>query len=332
MTVLKHFNAILDWHRQQKSPVSKNLRPGLAPEKFQNKAKHLPFTLPSELKSLYFLHDGIKDNVPLFNSFTFLTFNDAIAEYELACEMAEEFEVPESQDGKKAPKLEDYWKSTWFPVFGFQGDYYLIDTAKGSRSPVYGRSGEEAAVVWYDSLEKMLLTIRTCFEKGAYFYDDDEILSEDHEKANSIREQINSKAFKLEVQSREPSRQELDEQPDGTKRLTSWFEEEGHYIEQFYGPDQRKIGQSEYYQGELMRRDAYEYPAPGEVEITSENLMGMMMTTKTRGKIQPDGSVETTHVQTFMQGQMLFEQDLTKPFDELDWGDDDEDEDEDEEA
>lgn len=331
MTALKHFKAILDWHRNNKTLVSKNLRPALAPEKFQNKAKHLPFTLPADLKALYFLHDGLKDNVPLFNSFTFLPLNEAIAEYELACELAEELVLPEPAKGEKKPKPEDYWKPSWFPIFGFQGDYYLIDCAKGVRSPVYGRTGEEPAVIWYDSLERMLLTIRTCFEKGAYFYDEDEILSEDFEKANSIREQINSKAFKVEMQSREAVRQELDEQPDGTKRLTSWYNDE-HYVEQFYGPDQRKIGQSEYYQSELMRRDSYEYPVPGEVEITSENLMGMMMTTKTRGKIMPDGSVETLHVQTFMQGQMLFEQDMTKPLDELDWGEDDEDDDEEAEA
>lgn len=315
MSVLSHFQAILDWHQQKQSPVSKNLRPPLSAEKLAKRAKELPFTLPAEVKALYGLHDGLKDNTPLFLSFTFLTLNDAIAEYELACEMAAELELDEEDEAKP----EDYWKPCWFPLFGFQGDYYLIDCAKGIQSPVYYRSGSEPAHVWYDNLERMLFTIRTCFEQQAYFYDDDEILSEDWEKANGLREQLNAKAVKLQQQGAEPVRQELDEQPDGTRRLTSWFDEEGqHYLEQFYGPDQRKIGQSEYFQGELMRRDSYSYPAENEVEIVSEHLMGMMMTTRTRGRILPNGQVEQTHIQTYMQDQLLFEQDLTADFEDDD--------------
>ncbi|MEZ0367897.1 MAG: hypothetical protein ACAI44_02290, partial [Candidatus Sericytochromatia bacterium] len=99
---------------------------------------------------------------------------------------------------------------------------------------------------------------------------------------------------------------------------------------QFYGPDQRKIGQAEYFQGELMRRDAYVYPTRDEVEITSETIMGMPMVTKTRGLILADGSVQTTHVQTFVQDQLVFEQDLTKEEseDDEDWDEDDEEDEE----
>lgn len=322
MSVLSHFQAILDWHRQQASPVVKHLKPGLASDKLNKQAKDLPFTLPAEVKGLYGLHNGIKDNTPLFLSFTFLSLNDAIAEYELACELAEEFGIPEESDAEP----EDYWKESWFPLFGYQGDFYLIDCAKGIHSPIYLRVGTEPAHLWYDTLERMLFTIRTCFDKGAYFYDDDQILTEDWEKANQIREQINTKAVKLQIEGQEPARQEIEEQPDGTKRLTTYFDEAGeHYSEQFYGVDQRKIGQAEYYQGELLRRDSYEYIGADQVEITSESLMGMTMTTKTLGRILPDGKVEELSVKTFIQGELVFEQDLTADEDE-----DDEDWDEDE--
>lgn len=323
MSILTHFQAILEWHKAQKSPVASHLRPPLKPEKLQKLAKELPFTLPAEVKALYGLHDGLKDNTPLFHSFTFLPLSEAIAEYELACEMAEERVADPEDKGV-------YWKHTWFPLFGFQGDYYLIDCALGLASPVYARTGSEAAVIWYDHLERMLLTLRTCFEQGAYFYDDDEILTEDFDKANAIREQLNTQAARLEIESREPVRQELDEQPDGTRRLTSWFDDESHYIEQFYGPDQRKTGQAEYYQGELMRRDTYVYPSRDEVEITSENLMGMVMTTKTFGRINAEGQVEPLRIQTFMQDQLVYDQDLTRSEEDIeadfeeDWTEDDE--------
>lgn len=310
MSIQTHFKAILDWHRKHESPVSKNLRPPLPPEKLQKREKQLPFKLPEELKALYGLHDGLKDNTPLFNAYTFLPLNDAIAEYELACEIEAEREA-------EADETAVYWKASWFPIFGYQGDYYLIDCAQGIHSPVYQRAGEEPAVIWYDSLARMIRTIRACFDQGAYFYDDDEILAEDFEKANAIREQLNRNAARLQSEEQQPERQELDEQPDGTRRLTTWYNEE-HYTEQFFGPDQRKIGQAEYYQGELLRRDTYTYPSRNEVEITSENLMGFVMTTKTFGKIKPDGQVEPLRIQTFMQDQLVYDQDLTQQDDEDD--------------
>ncbi|PKL74365.1 MAG: hypothetical protein CVV27_20870 [Candidatus Melainabacteria bacterium HGW-Melainabacteria-1] len=321
MTILSHFQAIIDWHREHQTPVVAQLRPGLKPDKIEKRAKQLPFALPPEIKALYELHDGLKDNAPLFTSFTFLPLGEVVAEYELACEMAEDFEPP---DDAETQDPEAYWKPSWLPLFGFQGDYYLIDAALGLRSPVYYRVGTEPALPWYDNLSRMFKTIRSCFEQGAYFYDEDQILAEDFEKANSLREQLNPRSAKLGSSEPEPIKQELDEQPDGTRRLTTWFSED-HYIEQFYGPDQRKIGQSEYYQGDLTRRDSYLYIGADEVEITSENLMGFMMTTKTRGRITADGSVETTHVQTFMQDQMLFEQDLTKDDEDEDWDEEDSD-------
>lgn len=321
MSILTHFKAIIEWHKKHQTLVSKNLRPPLAPEKFDKLAKELPYALPVELKALYGLHDGLKDNAPLFNSFTFFPLKDAIAEYELACELEEERQDSDEQDPQAI-----FWKPSWFPIFGFQGDFYLLDAAQGMTSPIYYRTGTEPAIVWYDSLDRMIRTIRACFDQGAYFYDDDEIFAEDHDKANAIREQLNRKSARLQSESQEPQRQEIDEQPDGTKRLTTWYNDE-HYTEQFFGKDQRKIGQAEYYQGELLRRDSYVYPSRNEVEITSENMLGMVMTTKTFGKIKPDGSVEPLRIQTFMQDQLVYDQDLTKQDDDddEDWDEDDED-------
>ena len=83
MSILSHFKAILAWHKQHDTPAAKNMRPPLTPEKIAKRLKELPFTLPDEITALYGLHDGMKDNVPLFGSFTFLTLGDAIAELTL---------------------------------------------------------------------------------------------------------------------------------------------------------------------------------------------------------------------------------------------------------
>ena len=56
-----------------------------------------------------------------------------------------------------------------------------------------------------------------------------------------------------------------------------------------------------------MRKDDWEYLSNTEVEITSENMMGMMMTTKTRATIKKDGTLEQTGMQTYMNGELLFD-------------------------
>ncbi|MGV3522667.1 MAG: SMI1/KNR4 family protein [Candidatus Sericytochromatia bacterium] len=301
MSVPKHLDAIKQWHATQGSPTAKAFQPALTPEQIAKRTRELPFSLSEEVQKLYLWHNGLKDNAPLFRNFTFFPLGDAVEEYLLACETAEE--MTEAEEGP-------FWKPTWFPLFGFHGDFLFVDFAPKAGRSVWSRTGSEAPVRWYDSVERLLLTVRTCFEKKAYFFDDDEILSEDWEKANKIREQLNPRAEKIKPDIPEPIRQEMDAQPDGTRRLTTWYSED-HYIEQFYGPDDRKIGQCEYAQGQLMQREDFHYPTPTTVEITSEGLMGMGMTTKTHGRILPDGSVERTLVQTYMQGQLMMEQDLT---------------------
>lgn len=299
MSIRHHFQALKKWHRDANSASADAFLAALTPEKLSKALKKFPFDLPADAKLLYEQGDGMKDNAPLFREYTFYPLREAVDEYELMCEIME------------SSSEEAEWKSSWLPIFGFQGDFFVIecDLLSPERGRIYYRAATDQPYPWYDNLEQMLLTIRKCFEQGAYFYDDDEILSEDFEAANAIREQLNPRSARIEMQKPEPLKESIDEQPDGTKRITTHYNEE-HYIEQFFGPDNLKIGECEYAQGQLMRRDSWEYPAEGKIEITSENMMGMMMTTKNKGTIAADGKVEIESISSYMNGELLFEQNL----------------------
>lgn len=298
MSIKSDLNALIHWHKQQQSPSAKSFLPPLNPEKIAKLLADFPFDVPKNVQQLYQLCNGQKDNSPLFLSYTLLPLREALDEYELTSEELGEDDLE--------------WKSSWLPLFGFQGDYYVIecDILSPRRGMILYRPAAqgmvEAVYPWYDSLEQMLLTLRSCFEKKAYFLDDDEILNENFESANAIREQLNPKSAKLEIRKPEPIEQKVETQPDGSKRLTTWYSED-HYIDQFYGPDERKTGQSEYFQGELLRRENWKYLSEDEVEITAENVLGMMMVTKTHARILADGQLETLNVQTFLNDQLLFD-------------------------
>lgn len=299
MSIRHHFQALKKWHRDANSESADAFLAPLKADKFSKTLAPFPFDLPADVKLLYEQADGMKDNAPLFREYTFYPLREAVDEYELMCEISED-----NDEGAE-------WKRSWLPIFGFQGDFFVIecDLLSPERGRIYYRAATDQPYPWYDNLEQMLLTLRKSFEQGAYFYDEDEILSEDFEAANAIREQLNPRSARLEVQKPEPLEESIDEQPDGTKRITTRYSED-HYIEQFFGPDNRKTGQCEYSQGQLMRRDSWEYPAEGEVEINSENTMGMMMTTKNKGTIAADGTVEIHTISSYMNGELMFEQNL----------------------
>lgn len=303
MSIYEQLEALKRWHEQQNSPSAKLFRPPLKTEQIQALSEAFPFALPKDVVALYRWHDGMKDNAPLFREYTLYPLEDALDEYELALEVA--------ADDEDKP-----WQKGWFPFAGFMGEHLALDCDPDSELAgkiIYQTEGQ--GYPWYDGLEPFLLTVRTCFEQGAYFYDEDEILSEDWEQANAIRQQINPGSARLEIQRPEPIDQQLDEREDGSKRLTTWYSEDD-YSEQFFDAQNRKLGLCEYGGGELLRRDTWNYLSDDEVEITSENMMGIMMVTKTRAQISEDGQLTQTHVQGFLNDELLYEQNLLEDDDE----------------
>ncbi len=75
------------------------------------------------------------------------------------------------------------WKPSYFPIIvSFTGDFFLYEADKNSteygmlflQCPTFGNVGD-FVVSYYDSIEKMIVTINECFEAGALIYDESEM-------------------------------------------------------------------------------------------------------------------------------------------------------------
>lgn len=295
MSIYEHLEFLKTWHQSQGSPSAEQFLPPLKSEAIQRQCEAFPYPIPKALLHFYRWHNGLKDNAPLFREYTVYPLEEALEEYVLACEES-------ALDDQGEPE----WKPSWLPIMGFMGEHLAIDCDPQAMRPghIWFKAPNDNAYPWYDSLEHMLLTLRTCFEQNAYFFDEDEILSEDWEAANRIREQLNPYSARVTVENPEPVEQKLEEQPDGTKKLSTYYSEQD-YTEQFYGPDNRKIGHCEYSAGQLIRRETWVYLAEDEVEIRAEHLMGIMMVSKTRARINEAGQLETLDVQHFFNDEPL---------------------------
>lgn len=305
-TFQQSLKAIEAWHQEHHPRSAQALQPPIKPEKLNQLAAELPFELPSELVKLYSWHNGQSHNAPFFNSFTFFPFEEALEEYALALENAQE------------QGLE--WKVSWLPIFGYMGDYFMLDCApENPPAPVYMYlSHVEGIPCWYESLEKMLLTLAACFQSGAYSYDEDQIFVEDFEKAEALRQKFNRRvdrfATEAELSDFEPY-QEVQEREDGYKMVTSYTSEQQR-VEELFGPDGRKREQNSYWGDELIRRDIWEFLSETEVVISSENHSGMMFGTRAYAEIQPNGEVITHRIETIVNGEVVSEQDLREEDDE----------------
>ncbi|PIQ28881.1 hypothetical protein COW36_09470 [bacterium (Candidatus Blackallbacteria) CG17_big_fil_post_rev_8_21_14_2_50_48_46] len=303
MSQIPHYlEVIAEWHREHHPLSVKALQAPLTLEQIQKLSSELPFSLPEELIELYQWHNGQSNNRPFFGGYTFYPLEEAIEEYQLALETSEE-------EGR-------LWKASWFPVFGFQGDYFVLDCESELQpSPIFmSLDSESLAPCWYENLEKMLLTLKQCFEKGAYFLDEDEILLEDYESVEQIRLSINQKvdryATEEELSEFEPH-QEIEDLIDGSRKVTSWLSEHQHTVE-FFGPDGRKRWQDIFWGDELRRKDIWEFTGPSEAVITSENYSGMLFSTRAYADILPGGEVMTRRVETIINGEVVSEEDFNE--------------------
>jgi cell wall assembly regulator SMI1 len=301
-----NLEAIAEWHREHNPPSALALQPPLSRETLQTRCKKLPFELPEVLIQLYLWHNGQRNNSPFFGAFTFYPLEEALEEYALALESAE--------------KGEQNWKKSWFPVFGFQGDFFVIDLAYArGESPVWLLIGSETEVpCWYDNLTTMIATLRECFETGACYLDEDEILVEDFELSEQIRlrrnQQVDRFSDEAELEAFEPV-QEVEDYVDGSRRVTTRYSEQQYTVE-IFGPDQRKRQEEFFWGDELRRKDVWEYSGPSEATITSENYSGMVFCTRAHVTILPGGEVLTQRVETIIDGEVVSEEDFRADFQE----------------
>lgn len=301
--ITTYLETIAEWHREHYPASAAALQPGLSDAQIDQRIQSLPFALPQSLREMYRWHNGQRDNQPFFSHYTFFPLEEALEEYLLARETA-------AESGKE-------WQPGWFPVFGFQGDFFLLDLSQSQGlSPVYLYLSDETEVpIWYESLEQMLKTLCVYFEQGAYYLDEDGLLLEDFELSEQIRLRLNRNVdyyAEMEVDREFEPRQEREQGVDGSETVTTWYSQHQYTVEH-YGPDGRKRWQNFYWGEELQRRDVWDFQGPHEVIITTEHYSGVLFSTRAYATILPGGEVLTQRVETLLNGEVVAQEDFRYP-------------------
>jgi hypothetical protein len=146
------------------APILKRLNKGASTDDL--KVTFNDIRLPPEVYQLYNWHDGtiFDTRVPIGE---FWIFGGAAL-----MSSARAVEVNKLRSGK-----DDHWTVQKFPLFESRGgEYFLIDCAHRGRTAGMiffhsaGAVDFDTMISKYDSLETLFNTIVTCFQQGAYFY------------------------------------------------------------------------------------------------------------------------------------------------------------------
>ena len=87
----------------------------------------------------------------------------------------------------------DAWDKAWFPIFASGGgDFYAMNLYPEAKGQILGfYVFEEEAQVEYRSLESMLATLKTCYEQGIIFRNEQGYLDMDYRKHAEVAHEIN---------------------------------------------------------------------------------------------------------------------------------------------
>lgn len=167
---------IMNWHSLNNPVTASALLPGLSESEMHWITRGLPLTFPKEVGDLYAWRNGTRHDLdrPFIWHHEFLSLETAVREYHQLVRN----------------KRLTHWHDSWFPLLGFQGEYYFVHCAKIPRRavPVLKYFIEEPEVfASYTNLTTMMLTAAECFETGAvYLAHENGALGEDIHKVRDI--------------------------------------------------------------------------------------------------------------------------------------------------
>lgn len=158
-----------------------HLNPGLSSQKIQELFEEIPLQPNQDLHALYAWRNGSKDSdgitlgeLAFFPGFYLMSLEESIQTY---------LELKETDD----------WEKSWFPIFASGGgDFYAMILAPEAQGKILGfYVFEEGAQVEYLSLKSMLATLKTCYEQGIIFRNEQGYLDMDYRKHAEVAHEIN---------------------------------------------------------------------------------------------------------------------------------------------
>lgn len=161
-TITDHLDELVELIEAKGIQISEDLKPGLTSDEINGKVSVLPFRIPDELYELYSWHNGQNADgiLPLFRGSSLISLDEALNDYYIV------------QTYKEDP--EDDYLSHCFPFAHDDGGIYVLPA---SSQPMYPELScpvidiHEGIEVLYTSFIHMLVTIKTCFQEGAYIID-----------------------------------------------------------------------------------------------------------------------------------------------------------------
>ena len=162
-------------------PCVDHLNPGLSSQKIQELFEEIPLQPNQDLHALYAWRNGSKDcegitlgELAFFPGFYLMSLEESIQTY---------LELIET----------DAWDKAWFPIFASGGgDFYAMNLYPEAKGQILGfYVFEEEAQVEYRSLESMLATLKTCYEQGIIFRNEQGYLDMDYRKHAEVAHEIN---------------------------------------------------------------------------------------------------------------------------------------------
>ena len=180
-TITQLLNEIEKSFQQLNHPCVDHLNPGLSSQKTQELFEEIPLQPNQDLHALYTWRNGSKDSegitlgeLAFFPGFHLMSLEESIQTY---------LELRERNG----------WNKFWFPIFASGGgDFYVMFLAPEAQGKILGfYVFEEEAQVEYLSLKSMLATLKTCYEQGIIFRNEQSYLDMDYRKHAEVAHEIN---------------------------------------------------------------------------------------------------------------------------------------------
>lgn len=157
------------------------LQEGVSAETVQNSLEAVGLGATPELESLYAWRNGtaisggvMLDDIHLFPGFYMLSIEDATANY-------------------GAFVTDPRWEQGWLPILANGGgDFYVLDLGSRSAQPVRHFRIEEAThPIEFASLEKMLVTLSSAFDRNIFYVDHNGYLEMDDLAFGALAAELN---------------------------------------------------------------------------------------------------------------------------------------------
>ncbi len=186
MPLIDSLNRILEWHKQNDTPVARLIQPGLTEEQIAARLRSVPFKLSREFVELYKWHNGVllsdddeeEDDDSFFEYHRFLPLDEALDVFQESYPIMREF----------------YDLSDWVQVFQDPaGDGYGISGGKEMKAetPVVFLFEGEGVQMVFDSLAKMMETVAVAFDEGAMTWQEEGALDTDFFAWGEIAHRLN---------------------------------------------------------------------------------------------------------------------------------------------